>query len=485
MAGFHFHQETMDLDFTPDELRQYLNEAADIINEIYKDKLNRRVFAGKSPAEVQALFEEDLPSDGVPISELLEKVRFDVVGAATMNIGPHYYGYITGGGNQVAILAEMLGASINQNNLKWHSSPISTEMEKLVIKWVSQFIGYPETAAGSILDGGSTANFNCLAVARKNMGPESLSDEGMYGQKPMTIYVSEQGHSSFDKAVDMLGIGKKYLRKIPVDEEFKIRTDLLEQEIQMDRNKGMNPICVIGIAGTTNSGAVDDLTELASIAEKNKIWYHVDAAYGGPAARVNSVKDLFSGMDKADSVVINPHKWLYVPFEAACILVKDPAKLRKTFSHLPDYLKSDDTGDGRTDMMEYQLPLTKSFKSLKVWMTLKAYGAKRLTNAIQSDIDHAKYLDERIRNSDDFELLAPVQLSITCFRYNPKDLEEKHVERLNQNLINRIERDGRIFLTGTRLNGKTALRTCFINPRTTLKDVELILEVIRELGSTS
>jgi aromatic-L-amino-acid/L-tryptophan decarboxylase len=475
----------MNLDFTQDELRQYLNKAADIIDEIYSDKLNRRVFAGKSPSEVQSLFLENLPTDGVPITELLEKVRVDVVGAATMNIGPRYYGYITGGGNQVAILAEMLSASINQNNLKWHSSPVSSEMEKLVIRWVSQFIGYPETAAGAILDGGSTANFNCLAVARKNMGPESLSDEGMYGQKPMTIYVSEEGHSSFDKAVDMLGIGKKYLRKIPVDEEFKIKTDLLEQEIQMDRNKGMNPICLIGIAGTTNTGAVDDLNALASIAEKNKIWYHVDAAYGGPAARVESVKDLFTGMEKADSVVINPHKWLYVPFEAACILVKEPEKLRRTFSHLPDYLKSDDTGDGRTDQMEYQLPLTKSFKSLKVWMTLKAYGAKRLTDTIQNDIDHAKYLADLVRDSDDFELLAPVPLSITCFRYAPPGLGEKYVERLNQNLISQTEKDGRIFLTGTRLHGKTALRTCFINPRTTMKDVELILEVIRELGSTS
>jgi aromatic-L-amino-acid/L-tryptophan decarboxylase len=475
----------MSLDYSSDELKQHIRHAGEIIDELYSEKLNRRVFAGKSPTEVLSLFDENLPEEETPVHDLLEKVREDVIGTATMNIGPHYYGYITGGGNQTAILAEMLSASLNQNNLKWHSSPISTEMEKLVIKWVSQFIGYPDGAAGAILDGGSTANFNCMAVARKNMAPESLSDEGMYGQKPMTIYVSEEGHSSFDKAVDMLGIGKKYLRKIPVDDQFRIRTDLLEQEIQMDRNKGMNPICVIGIAGTTNTGAVDDLAELASIAEKNRIWYHVDAAYGGPAARAESVKHLFSGMEKADSVVINPHKWLFVPFEAACILVKEPEKLRKTFSHLPDYLKSDDTGDGRTDLMEYQLPLTKSFKSLKVWMTLKAYGAKRLTETIQKDIDHAKYLAELVQKSDDFELLAPVPLSITCFRFAPPGLEERYVERLNQKLISQIEKDGRIFLTGTRLNGKTALRTCFINPRTTMKDVEWILEVVRDLGGHS
>ncbi|PWN05542.1 pyridoxal phosphate-dependent decarboxylase family protein [Rhodohalobacter mucosus] len=469
------------LDFTPEQLEVYIRHAGKVIRELYSEKLERRVFPGMEPDKVMGLFREQLPEEGFDISDLLEKVRTDVVGAATMNIGPHYYGYITGGGNQVAILAEMLSAALNQNNLKWHSSPVSTELEKLVIRWVSQFIGYPDSAAGAILDGGSTANFNCLAVARKNMMPDHMSRKGLSGMPPMTVYVSAEGHSSFDKAADMLGIGLDNLRKIPVDDRFRIRTDLLKKQVDDDLSKGFRPICIIGIAGTTNSGAVDDLTELAEIAKDYGIWYHVDAAYGGPAAALDSVGYLFEGMEMADSVVINPHKWLYVPFEAACILVKEPEKLRKTFSLIPDYLRSNEDGGGRTDLMEYQLPLTKSFKALKVWMTLKAYGAKRLRDTIQGDIENAGYLARLVQDSDDFEQMAPVPLSITCFRYRPEGMNDEDAELMNRKLAHAIEQDGRIFLTATKISGKTALRTCFINPRTTKKDVEWILEVIRDV----
>ena len=473
----------MNLDFTPDDLTSHLQKAGEIIRELYEEKLDRHVFPGKTPADIQEIFDESLPEEGLEISDLLEKVRGDVIDSATLNVGPHYYGYITGGGNQVAILAEMISASLNQNNLKWHSSPVSTELEKIVIKWVSQFIGYSDQAAGAILDGGSTANLNCLAVARKNMAPDNLSAEGMYGMKPMTVYVSEEGHSSFDKAVDALGIGLNNLRKIPVNDQFQIQPDLLREQIQKDRKAGLNPICVIGIAGTTNSGAVDNLQELSEIANEEKLWYHVDAAYGGPAAKLESVKDLFAGVEYADSVVVNPHKWLYVPFEAACILVKEPEKLRRTFSLIPDYLQSNEDEGGRTDLMEYQLPLTKSFKSLKVWMTLKAFGAKRLRSTIQSDIDNAQYLQSLLTNLDDFEMLAPVPLSIACFRYTKPGLDDKKLDELNQKLAHAIEQDGRIFLTATKIRGRTALRTCFINPRTTKKDVEWIPEVIRDVAS--
>lgn len=472
----------MSLDFDRDSFQKYLHHAVDVVSDLYENKLNRRVFAGKSPDEVLSAFDENLPEAETSVDTLLEKIRTDVIASATMNIGPRYFGYITGGGNQVAIMGDLISSALNQNNLKWHSSPISTEMEKLVIRWVSQFIGYPDQAAGAILDGGSTANFNCLAVARKNMADKSVAEDGMYGQKPMTIYVSEEGHSSFDKAVDMLGIGKKYLRKIPVNDQFQIDTKKLEEKIVQDKSAGLNPICVIGIAGTTNTGAIDDLENLAEVAKKHGLWYHVDAAYGGPAAAVDSVRSQFSGVEKADSVVINPHKWLYVPFEAACILVKEPEKLRRTFSHLPDYLKSDNKDDGRTDMMEYQLPLTKSFKSLKVWMTLKAYGAKRLRETIQEDIDKAAHLVDLINDSEDMELLAPAPLSIVCFRYAPKHLDEDQIEKVNQQLISEIEEDGRIFLTGTCLHGKTALRVCIINPRTTREDVDAILDVVRDIG---
>jgi glutamate/tyrosine decarboxylase-like PLP-dependent enzyme len=472
----------MSLDVSPKQFEHWIRQAGQLVSDFYSQSDEGTVFSGKSPQEVQQLLEEPLPEEAQDINSLLDETGDKVLSSITNNIGPRYYGYITGGGNQVAVLAELIKASLNQNNLKWHSSPVSTELERLVMRWVADFVGYPTSSAGVLLSGGSVANFNCLAVARKVMAPSDISEDGIYGSKPMTVYVSEEGHSSFDKAMDMLGLGKSYLRKIPVDEQMKIEPEQLEKQVQKDKNRGLEPICAIAVAGTTNSGAVDDLQAVADICEKHDLWFHVDAAYGGPAAKVDGVSDLFAGIDRADSLVVNPHKWMYVPFEAGGALVKNPEHLRQTFSTVPDYLKSDQQGDGRTDLMEYNLPLTKEFKALKVWMTLKAYGAKRLRSEIQNDIGKAAYLVELVEGSDELELMAPAPLSIVCFRYNPDGLDEEAVNTLNDRIIDKLEADGRLFLTGTKIGGSTALRTCFINHRTEKSDIDFLRDVVIEIG---
>ncbi|MEL7833266.1 pyridoxal phosphate-dependent decarboxylase family protein [Fodinibius sp. Rm-B-1B1-1] len=472
----------MSLDVSPQQFEEWIEQTGQLIKRFYADDLTSPVFAGKSPAEVQALLEESLPRQSQNIEALLDEVGEKVLSSITNSAGPRYFGYITGGGNQVAVLAEMIKASLNQNNLKWHSSPVSTELERLVMRWVADFIGYPTSSAGVLLSGGSVANFNCLAVARKIKAPSDISDEGIYGSNPMTVYVSEEGHSSFDKAMDMLGLGKKYLRKIPVEDDFRINIEALEEQIRSDKNAGLNPICAIAVAGTTNTGAVDNLQAVADICEEYGLWYHVDAAYGGPAARVDKTIPLFEGIERADSVVVNPHKWMYVPFEAGGALVKNPEHLRRTFSTIPDYLKSDQQNGGRTDLMEYNLPLTKEFKALKVWMTIKAYGADRLRNEIASDIDKAQYLVDLISEEKGLELMAPVPLSIVCFRYNPGGLDAKQLDVLNDKIIDKVEIDGRVFLTGTKINGATAIRVCFINHRTKRKDIQLLKETVLDIA---
>lgn len=475
----------MSLDFDKQTFSDALEKAGELVRQIYaEDPDGQRVFAGRSPEEVIGLFEEPLPEEPEDVDRVLEQVGERVFGTMTRSMGPRYFGYITGGGNQVAVLAEMIKASINQNNLKWHSSPASTEMERLVMRWVAEFTGYPAASAGVLLSGGSVANFNCLAVARKVKSPVDVSEEGMYGSRPMTVYVSEEGHSSFDKAADMLGIGRRYLRKIPVDRELRIDLEALERCIDRDKNAGLHPICAIGVAGTTNSGAVDDLEGVADICDKHDLWYHVDAAYGGPAARVAGVSSLFRGLDRADSLVVNPHKWMYVPFEAGGALVKNPDHLRATFSTVPDYLKSDRVDDGRTDLMEYNLPLTKEFKALKVWMTLKTYGARRIRQAIRDDIDRARLLSKLVEEHPRLEMTAPAPLSIACFRYNPGGLSEEELNRVNDRIVRKVEEDGRVFLTGTRIRGISSLRACFINHRTRESDVRLLTEVIAELGDS-
>jgi len=473
----------MSLDVSPQQFKRWIDEAGKLVASHYQEHSEAKVFAGKSPAEVQELLGESLPDDPQDMASLLDEVGEKILSTITNSAGPRYFGYITGGGNQVAVLAEMIKASLNQNNLKWHSSPVSTELERLVMRWVAEFIGYPTSSAGVLLSGGSVANFNCLAVARTIKAPVDISDEGIYGSQPMTVYVSEEGHSSFDKAMDMLGLGKKYLRKIPVDDKFRIDPDQLEEQIRTDKNAGLHPICVIGVAGTTNTGAVDNLNAVADICQRYDLWYHVDAAYGGPAAKVERTSDLFLGIERADSVVVNPHKWLYVPFEAGGALVKNPDHLRKTFSTIPDYLKSDEQNGGRTDLMEYNLPLTKEFKALKVWMTIKAFGAARLREEIASDINKAQYLSELVESEENLELMAPAPLSIVCFRYNPGRMGKSSLNNLNDQIIQTIEADGRVFLTGTKIHGKTALRVCFINPRTEKEDIQLLQKVVLEIGS--
>jgi glutamate/tyrosine decarboxylase-like PLP-dependent enzyme len=472
----------MSLDVSPKQFKRWIDEAGKLVASHYREHSESKVFAGKSPAEVQQLLDEPLPHDPQDMDSLLDEVGEKILTTITNSAGPRYFGYITGGGNQVAVLAEMIKASLNQNNLKWHSSPASTELERLVMRWVATFMGYPTSSAGVLLSGGSVANLNCLAVARKIKAPSDISEEGIYGSPPMTVYVSEEGHSSFDKAMDMLGLGKKYLRKIAVDDEFRIDVDQLEAQIRADKNAGFQPICAIAVAGTTNTGAVDDLDAVADICQRYNLWYHVDAAYGGPAAKVEGTSDLFSGIEKADSVVVNPHKWLYVPFEAGGALVKNPDHLRKTFSTVPDYLKSDEQNGGRTDLMEYNLPLTKEFKALKVWMTLKAYGATRLREEITSDMKKAKYLSQLVEADESLELMAPVPLSIVCFRYNPGGMEDATLDSLNDEIIQEIESEGRVFLTGTQIKGKTVLRVCFINPRTEKEDIQLLKRVVLEKG---
>ncbi|WP_420580404.1 pyridoxal phosphate-dependent decarboxylase family protein [Reichenbachiella sp.] len=470
----------MSLDFTQKEYQKLLRQASDIVLNWQEKLLTDQTYQNPSPQDIRNLFDEPLPKGPTSAAHLLSQVDREVHSHSNLNASPNYYGYITGGGNQTAVLAELLKNALNQNNLKWHSAPANSEIEKIIIKWICQFINYPETAGGILVSGGSVANFLNLAVMRKIKCPIDVANEGMHQAPKMTVYASEQGHSSIDKGMDMLGMGKKYLRKIGVDDSFKVSIKEMEKQILEDKDAGLLPIGIVGMAGTTNSGAVDDLNALADLAEKHDLWYVVDAAYGGPAAATDIAGQLFSGIERADSILINPHKWFYVPFEVACVIVKDREKLRRTFSLVPDYLTAG--SEDKEDLMDFNLQLTKDFKALKVWMTFKTYGADKLKEAISNDISNAQYAAKLIEESQDFELLAPVPLSIVCFRYigNGK-YSEKELDELNTKLLDAIEADGRIFFAGTKIKGKVSLRISLTNHRRTNRDIDYLFEVMREL----
>jgi aromatic-L-amino-acid/L-tryptophan decarboxylase len=262
----------------------------------------------------------------------------------------------------------------------------------------------------------------------------------------------------------------------------------LETQVAEDRANGYRPICVVGNAGTTNTGAIDPLGALAEFCQEQKLWFHVDAAYGGPAAATKTAGELFRGLDRADSVVVNPHKWLYVPAEAACILVREPKALRDTFQIMADYFREEGAPllDGPLDFKDYGPQLSRSFRALKVWMTFKAYGARKLRAAIESNIEVMRYLAERIDQSDDFIRLAPVPLSVVCFQYRPPDIlvqrDRNYTDDLNNRLSNALEKDGRVFVSGTKIHGKTVLRACSVNHRLRRDDVDFLLEVVRQVG---
>ena len=469
-----------------------LLEAWQLVLRLYGGLERSRITPAKSRQEIASLFDEPLPDEPQAMEAILREVEAKIVANSTLCLSPRFFGYINGSGNQAAIVGDLLASAMNQICAKWHFSPAASEVERRVIQWIAEFIGYPRDAAGCLLSGGSAGNLVGLAAARKHQAPFNTAPRGARGQPPLTVYVSHEGHASLDKNMAILGMGRDQLRRIKVKEDFTINLECLEEQIARDRGNGYVPICVVGNAGTTNTGAVDPLDCMAEFCRRQQLWFHVDAAYGGPAASTKSAGGLFRGLEKADSIVVNPHKWLYVPVEVGCILVRRPQALRETFEIMADYLQESkerqERSDTRLDYKDYSPQLTRGFRALKVWMTFKAYGASKLRAAIESNIAIMRYLGQLIDQADDFVRLAPVTLSAVCFQYRTADRslhqDQEYLDGLNQRLLDALEKDGRVFLSGTKIHGKSALRACSINHRLCREHIHLLMDVIREVAST-
>lgn len=475
------------LDCALDVFRCHLRNAAELVLRLYEGLDETRIAPGKTRRQIASLFDEPLPEEAQPMESILSEVETKIFANSALSLSPRFFGYINSGGNQASILGELLASAVNQIVALWHFSPAASEVERRVIRWIAEFIGYPGQAGGCLLSGGSAGNLVGLAVARKQKAPFDPDSLGMRGGPLLTVYASQEVHASVDKAMMILGMGRDQLRKLAV-RDFTMDLDAFEKQVREDRNHGYHPICGVGVAGTTNTGAVDPLNALADFCQAEGLWFHVDAAYGGPAARTALAGKLFEGLERADSVVVNPHKWLYVPAEAACILVKESEALRHTFQVIADYLRKEDEveSDAPFDFKDYGPQLHRNFRALKVWMTFKAYGAKKLRAAIENNIEIMRYLSDRIDESEDFVRLAPVPLSIVCFQYRTADFsrhgDEKYINDLNNRLIDTLERDGRVFVSGTTIHGKRALRACSVNHRLRREHVDFLLQEIRQVG---
>ncbi len=472
----------MTLDFRPDQLHALLQKTVEAAGDFLETHEQRSVVQAPDMAFVRSLFSEPLPEKGLSMNDLFSEIRSKIFDTATVTTGPRAYPYVQTGGNHWGMVGEMLAPVINQNGAKWHLSPTVVEIERLVIQWISDFIGFGSNTAGFLNSGGSMANFMALSVALHCQAPWDIANEGLAAAPQITAYVSDEGHSCLEKAIDLLGIGRKNLRHIGTTANDQIDLLLLKRAIEKDKREGLLPLVVIGNAGTVNTGAVDPLNDLADIAAEHKMWLHLDGAYGGPAAASKRAGHLFAGLERADSVAIDPHKWLYVPFDAGCTLVKNWSDLNKTFKVKARYLETGQGPDSRFELYEHSFQLSRGFKALKIWTTFKGYGAQAIRDAIDDNIDVTQKFAQLIKDSDDFELMAATPLSVTCFRYCPSGCPQAELNQLNERLARDLERDGRFFLASTRIGSDTALRTCFVNHRTKIEHATELIHVLRELG---
>ena len=475
------------LDLPPAEFEKLLHQAAALVRERY-EHLDGKAFSGETPDEVASWFEEPLPESGGDLGELLLEVKAKVLDTATLNIGSNMYAYVVSGGNQVSVAADLLVSAIDQNVAKWHLAPALTELEKRVIQWTGEFVGYDSAAGGAIVSSGSAANLMGLTVGRNVFLEQAgVRQKGLFGMAPTVVYASTETHGSVDKSLDLLGIGSDQLRHIPVDADFRMDISALEEAIRVDRLRGLQPFCVIGNAGTVNTGAIDPLAELANLCETEGLWYHVDGSYGGLASAVPEIAHLYAGMERADSVALDYHKWLYQPFEIGCTLVRDWTQLERTFKRSASYLDTDKEGGGRFDINEHHFQLSRNGKALKVWMSLKAYGTTRFVDMIRKDISLRSYLCQILEAADDFQVVSNGPLGIATFRYTgslDSGQDDDRITTLNAAMVPALEQDGRIFLTGTKLDGRQVLRACIINHRKQRSDIDAMVSVLREVGQS-
>jgi aromatic-L-amino-acid decarboxylase len=477
-------QRKPSFDLPPDEVRRMGYCAADAVAE-HRAKLTERPVFGKIGSNA-AVFDEPLPEDGRPFDEVLAFAREHILPFPMGNSHPRFYGFINATADPVGITADYLAAAMNPNC--WGGDHAAIHVEHRVMQWIAQILGYPPEAEGILVSGGSMANFTALAAARRAMTPGNVREDGLAGaDRPLlTVYASDQVHSCVDKSVDLLGIGTNNLRKIPSDERFRLPMDALARAVARDRRAGATPAIVVGNAGTVNTGAIDPLDEIADFCRREGLWFHADGAYGAMARIAPELSPLFSGLERADSIAADPHKWLYVPYEAGAALVRESGRLGAAFRKFPEYLASDPESPfpGPVWFAERGVELSRGFKALKVWMGLKTHGRRGYAAAIGNDVRLARFLAEEAGRRPDFELLAESVLSIANFRFRPADraLSDSDLDRLNRRIINRLVADGSFFLAPTILKGRTALRVAIVNFRTTEADLLFLLDECARIG---
>lgn len=450
---------------------------------------SRRVASEATPADLQKLFAEPLPENGIGLDEILTRFRNDVAPHAMTVPSPRYFGQFNPTPLPIGVWADALAAALNQNAGAWRNGPTSAMIEARVMRWLCELVGYGDESFGTLASGGSEANLIALKCARDAVSAAIVHRGMRSAPADLVIYASEQCHYSLEKSADILGMGREQLRKIPTDERFHIRTDLLRVEIENDRRAGLTPCCVVGVAGTTSTGVIDPLPELATIARENSCWFHVDAAYGGVLAFSAPHKAKLHGIELADSITFDPHKWMFVPFACGAVLVREGGRiLRDAFDISPEYLSEDRGGaDVEYDFFRYGQMGTRRFNSLKLWMAWKFLGRNGYAELIEKQIALTEYFAGKIDGLKDFERLGEVETAVCCFKFLPPPAREKdggYQDRLQQRLQQLIERSGEAWITTTVLHGRRALRVNINSFLTESRHVDDLIALLKRQSAT-
>ena len=464
------------LELPTEDFRRLATTVVELCSEYLRTLEDRSTFPGVTGPESECLFNLDLPEGGM--GDQAFAALTDVIHNSRCQNG-RFFGYVQGSGDPIAALGDLLGSILNQNITAWRSSPAGVTIERTVVRWLSEAIGCRDFV-GTLTSGGSAANLMGLAMAREAKMPGN--EHGLYNQAVGVIYASEQVHMAVPKAVALLGIGRENLRYVPCDDDYRMVPSQLERAIRQDEAKGRVPIAVVASAGTVNTGSIDPLREIAAIARSRGLWLHVDGAYGALAAIAAPGK--FDGLALADSVSLDPHKWLYQPLDCGCLLYREVGAARNAFTYTGNYAKplTSDPVEGFA-FFEESIELSRRFRALKLWLSLRYYGLRAFRAAIQRDLDHAQRLAEAIERSASLELLGPVELSAVCFRHILNEYASEEVRNhFNLALLKRIVARGKVYLSNAELRGKFCLRACIVNHRTKETDIDAVVSEVLEIA---
>lgn len=471
---------------SPEELRQALHDAATWVADYLRDVGERSVLARVAPGEIAARLPARPPERGEPLATVLEDVDRLIMPGITHWNHPAFFAYFGITGSGPGIVGELIAAALNVNAMLWRTSPAATELEQRTLGWVADLLGLPADWFGEITDTASASSLYALAAAREALNLD-IREQGLAGRAdlhPLAVYTSTHAHSSIDKAAIALGIGRRWTRHIPVDGDFRLRPDLLDEAIRVDLDAGVTPLAVVATVGTTSSTSIDPVPAIADVCERYGVWLHVDAAYGGPAALVPSHRHVLAGCDRADSFVTNPHKWLLTPIDCSLLYTRRPDDLKRAFSLVAEYLKTDE--QDVVNLMDYGLSLGRRFRALKLWMVIRAYGREGLAEIIAGHVREARWLAAQINAEPGWERLAPVPFSTVCFRHLPAgDADTTRADAHNSAILSAVNASGQAFLSHTVLDGSYALRVAIGNQATTHAHVERVWQLLREAAADS